>query len=119
MNAYLLVFDDSRLTREQVWRKLNKLPEIGQWYSIFGNTFCLASDQTAQSLAAKLREEVIPEVRFVISEIDAHKKGGWLPREIWDFIDEPKALGNPEDEEERRPRHSYHKHVPKVRPRTM
>jgi len=91
MNAFLFVFDDTHLTREQVWTRLNKLPEIGHWYSLFGNTFCLASEHSAQSLAARVREEIIPEVRFLIVEIDARKKGGWLPREIWDFLDRPEA----------------------------
>jgi hypothetical protein len=92
MNVFLFVFDDSRMTREQVWLRLNKLPEIGHWYSLFGNTFCLASKQSAQSLAARLREEVIPEVRFLIVEVDAAKKGGWMPREIWDFLNQPDAM---------------------------
>ncbi|MGA8169581.1 MAG: hypothetical protein WB816_01895 [Methylocystis sp.] len=74
-----------------MWRKLNELPEIGHWYSLFGNTFCLASKQSAQRLAARLREEVLPEVKFLIVEIDATKKGGWLPGEIWDFLNRPEA----------------------------
>jgi hypothetical protein len=91
MKAFLLVFDSSRISRDQVSRLLDKISQVRHWYSFFDNTFCLASEQSAKWLAARLRDEVIPEIRFLIVEIEADKKGGWLPREIWDFLNQPEA----------------------------
>jgi hypothetical protein len=92
MKAFLLVFDSSAVSRDAVHRKLDAIPEITNWYSILDNSFCLASDQDAKWLAARLRDDVIPETRFIVTEVEKHKKGGWLPREIWEFLARPKPV---------------------------
>lgn len=102
MNAFLFVFDSSRVSREQVWRKLDKIAEIENWYSLFANTFCIASEQNAKWLAARLRDDVIPDVRFLIVEIDPIKRGGWLPRELWEFLSEPTTVERDEEEQEKK-----------------
>jgi hypothetical protein len=89
VKAFLLVFDGSKISRDLVSRRLDKISEISNWYSLFDNTFCIASDRDARWLAARLRDETIPDVRFVIAEVEQGKKGGWLPRVIWNFLNRP------------------------------
>ncbi|TDX62783.1 hypothetical protein EDE12_109119 [Methylosinus sp. sav-2] len=91
MNAFLLVYDSSRTSRDLVSRRLDKIAEITNWYAVFDNTFCISSERDARWLAAQIREEVIPDVRFIVTEIETKKKGGWLPRIIWDFINRPQS----------------------------
>lgn len=92
MKAFLLVFDSSKISRELVSRRLDKISEIVNWYSLFDNTFCIASDQDARWLAARLRDDVIPDIRFLITEVEKGKKGGWLPRVIWEFLNRPEPV---------------------------
>lgn len=89
MRAFLLVFDSSKISRDLVSRRIDKISEIGNWYALFDNTFCIASDQSASWLAARLREDVIPDVRFMVAEVQKGKKGGWLPKVIWEFLNQP------------------------------
>jgi hypothetical protein len=91
MKAFLLVFDGSKISRDLVSRRLDKIPEVSNWYSLFDNTFCVSTDRDARWLAAQIRETVLPEVRFIVTEIESRKKGGWLPRIIWDFINRPQS----------------------------
>lgn len=92
MKAFLLVFDSSVISRDEMHRKLDRITEIANWYSLLDNTFCLASDRDAKWLAARLREDVIPNTRFIVTEVEKHKKGGWLPREIWEFLARPRPV---------------------------
>jgi len=89
MKAFLLVYDSSKISRDLVARRLNKIPEITEWYGLFDNTFCMASDKDARWLAECCREQVIPDVRFMITEVEREKKGGWLPKIIWRFLNHP------------------------------
>jgi hypothetical protein len=90
MNAFLLVYDSSKVSRDHVSRRLDTIEEITNWYALFDNTFCISSERDARWLAAQIREKVLPEVRFIVTEIENRKKGGWLPRIIWDFINRPR-----------------------------
>jgi hypothetical protein len=91
MNAFILVYDGSKISRDRVSRRLEKIDEITNWYAVFDNTFCISCEKDARWLAAQIREKVIPDIRFIVTEIDTKKKGGWLPRVIWDFINRPRA----------------------------
>jgi hypothetical protein len=91
VNAFLLVYDSSKISRDLVARRLDDIAEITNWYAVFDNTFCISSERDARWLAAQIREKVIPEVRFIVTEIETRKKGGWLPRIIWDFINRPRS----------------------------
>lgn len=88
MKAYLLVFDDTQVVRKVITGKLDKLPEVQNWLAFLNNMICLVSDQPARALSRLLRE-AFPELRFIVVEIDRGKKGGFLPRSVWEFIDDP------------------------------
>lgn len=88
MEAFLFVFDNSQISRKLVIKQLDKIGAIQNWYAFFENTFCLASNQDARTLSKNVRD-ALPEVRFIITEIDPKKKGGWLPKSVWAFLNQP------------------------------
>jgi hypothetical protein len=88
MEAFLFVFDNSKISRELVIKRLDKIRAIQNWYAFFDNTFCLASNKDARTLSQLVRD-ALPEVRFVIVEVDPQKKGGWLPKSVWTFLSHP------------------------------
>ncbi len=91
MKAFLLVFDQSRIDRETVLRQIDKMHEIANWYALFGNTMCIASDLDSRSLSRLIRD-AFPGLRFIVSEVDPQHKGGWLPKPVWSFLNDPDAV---------------------------
>lgn len=88
MNAYLLVFDDSQIVREVITKKLDKMPEIQNWMAFLSNTVSIISSEDAHSVSDLVRD-AFPELRFIVVEIDREKKGGYLPKSVWKFINRP------------------------------
>ena len=88
MNAYLLVFDDSQVAREVITKKLDKIPAIQNWFAFLNNTVSLVSIKDASSISDLVRD-AFPELRFIVVEIDREKKGGFLPKSVWRFINKP------------------------------
>jgi len=89
MKAYLLVFDSRQFGRKLVTQRLDKMPSIVNWYAFFENVLCLASEDDAKEVSSLVRE-AFPDLRFLVTEVDPGKKGGWLPRSIWEFLNEPR-----------------------------
>ena len=90
MSAFLVVFDGSQIKRDTVTKKIDKLPSIRDWYAFLSNTICLISDEGAPILSKQFRT-AFPDLRFIIVEIEAEKRGGWLPKSVWEFIRKAQA----------------------------
>jgi hypothetical protein len=91
MKAYLLVFDGSQVSRDTVIDVIDKIGDIENWFAFFNNAICIASEKDARSLAQQIRTE-LPKQRFIITEIQAGKKAGWLPKSIWTFLNRPEPV---------------------------
>ena len=91
MKAYLLVFDRSQIPRSIMADTIDR-SDIENWNAFFENAICFASKKDAHSLSQQIRAE-IPEQRFIITEVEAGKKAGWLPRSIWAFLNRPAPVG--------------------------
>jgi hypothetical protein len=85
MSAFLMVFDKSQVERDAITKKIDKIPTVRDWYAFLSNTICLISDKDARALS-KVFRGTFPDVRFIIVEIDPEKRGGWLPKSVWEFI---------------------------------
>lgn len=79
--AYLLVYNDTLGSREDVKRCLDEMNEVIYWRYDLPHSFYIVSEQDAHSLAAALRERM-GDGRFIISEVTSNK-GGWLPSGTW------------------------------------
>jgi hypothetical protein len=91
VRAHLLIFDGSQITRKHVVEKIDHMSAIENWCAFFDNAICIASDADARSLSRSLRAE-FPKLRFIITEVSPHKKGGWLPKSIWTFLNHPETI---------------------------
>ena len=91
MKAYLLVFDRSQVSRDTMTDVIDRIRDIENWYAFFDNAICVASGNDARSLAQQIRAE-LPKQRFIITEIEAGKKAGWLPKAIWTFLNRPQPV---------------------------
>ena len=88
MKAHLLVFDTTQIDKNVIRDTLDGVATIENWTLFFGNTMCLASEEDAQMLSKRIRS-AFPELQFLISTINPDQKGGFLPRELWKFMNDP------------------------------
>jgi len=88
VKVYLLVFDTSQATRDEVIKRIDRLQPVVNWQAFFENAICLVSDEEARSLSRLIRAD-FPKLRFLLSEVDPQSKAGWLPKSIWDFLNNP------------------------------
>jgi hypothetical protein len=83
---YLLVYSDTLGSRQEVKNYLNSMNEILTWRYDLPNSFYLVSDSNARVLAKRLRELAGDKGRFIITEISANDRGGWLTADSWYLI---------------------------------
>jgi hypothetical protein len=88
-SAYLLVYNDTLGTREDVKRCLEEMPEVATWRYDLPHSFYFVSEEDAHTLARIIRER-IGAGRFIVVEVTSNK-GGWLPNETWHLLNS-KAL---------------------------
>lgn len=88
MKAHLLVFDTESVTLKHVIKVIDELSEIENWHVVFENTICVVSESGAKALAEHLNDR-LPDVRYLISEVQAEKKGGRMQRSILALLNSP------------------------------
>ncbi len=91
MKPYLLTFNLAGITRNDVTKFLDTLPEVQNWYTAFFSAVIVISEADATTLA-NLFHARFPLVFFVVTEIVPSNCNGYLPKIVWEFITKPKSL---------------------------
>ncbi|XHX76110.1 MAG: hypothetical protein RBJ76_16855 [Stenomitos frigidus ULC029] len=90
--AYLLVFDVTVGTLEEVSKFLDKREDVFQnWMTILPNSFFVISDKFATELSDVFRTFTKDKGRFIILDVNTDRNG-WLPKKAWNFVKNPKAI---------------------------
>jgi hypothetical protein len=92
--VFLLTYNDAAGPREEVRDLLDSLEFVTNWITWSQNAFFLvtAAGVTARRIAEALEQLRSKEgARFFVSHVD-EDSDGWLPRVIWNFLKEPKAI---------------------------
>ena len=89
MKAHLLIFDESQVTRKEIIKVIDQMPEVVNWHAFFGNTMCLVSAIEAKALATTINR-LLPDLRYLITEVEPDHKGGRMPRSVLDLLDSPR-----------------------------
>jgi len=92
LRAFLLVFDSYEVTRQAILDYLDTQSAIKHWYAFLPTAIVVISDQTPYLLATVFRQK-FPSKFFIISEVLFGRNDGWLPKGVWDFINNPKSSG--------------------------
>lgn len=93
MNSYLLTFNLDSTPQTDVVSSIDQISEIENWMFFFDNVACLVSKESPRELARLIRKN-LPNMQFIIVELEAKKRSGWLRKSVWDFIREPKTVVN-------------------------
>jgi hypothetical protein len=70
---------------------IDSIESIVNWSAFLPSGICLVSSASAKEVARDIRR-ALPNTRFLVVEIEPGKKNGWLPKNVWRFINEPKPV---------------------------
>ena len=87
MKAYLLTYSQA-CTPTTVHRLLNDTEAVETWMTPFPYAAILLSRLNVNDLAASLRDQ-IPGVWFMVTELNRHSVQGWLPGNLWEYVNDP------------------------------
>lgn len=87
MKAHLVAYGQA-CTPQQVHHLLNDIQAVVTWVSPFPYAAILVSGLDVNDLAAVLRER-LPGVWFMVTELRGDSVQGWLPKELWDYVNDP------------------------------
>ena len=87
MKAYLLTYSQTCIPIH-VHRILNDTKAIETWVAPFMYAAVLISKLDVHDLSAVLRSR-IPDVWFVVTELNAGAVQGWLPADFWEYVNNP------------------------------
>ena len=85
MGTFLLVFNANQMVRRDVTEHLDAIDEVHDWVAFFDNSLCVVSPLSVDRLSKRLRE-ALPDLQFILSELEEGKRNGWLPRSVWKFL---------------------------------
>jgi hypothetical protein len=91
LKVHLLTFDDTKVSRDAVITKIDRIEAIVNWSAFLPGGICLVSSLPAKELAKEIRKEM-PGTHFLVAELDRGRRNGWLPRDVWAFMNDPKAI---------------------------
>lgn len=92
LKPFLLVFNDSLVTRQAILDHLDTRPEIKNWFAFLPTAIFIISDRNATTLS-NLIQNTFPGRFFMITEVPPGSNNGWLAKDAWDFINFPRSSG--------------------------
>ena len=92
LKPYLVAFNDAQITRQALLDFLDTRPEVKNWFAFMPAAIFVISDRSARQLAEAIRSG-FPGKNFVVSEVPAGANDGWLGKDVWDFINNPRSSG--------------------------
>lgn len=88
MNKYLITYD-----LKDKMRNYNSLHtaimSLGPWWHYLESTWIVKSYLSADQLWPYLGRHISNIDRLIIVRIDTTNKSGWLPRDAWNWLDQP------------------------------
>ena len=87
MKTYLFAYSQL-CTPAQVHAFLNDTNGIKTWIAPFPYSAILVSDLSAQDLGAILHRR-LSGAWFLVTEMDRQLVDGWLPGNLWEYVNEP------------------------------
>ena len=87
MKSYLFTYSQA-CTQGQVHSVLNDTEGVQTWVAPFPYAAILVSTLNTQDLSAILRDR-LPGVWFVVTEMNTQSVNGWLPGDLWDYVNDP------------------------------
>ena len=92
MKSYLFTYGQA-CTQAQVHDVLNDTEGVQTWVAPFPYSAILISMLNVHDLSAILRNR-LPDVWFMVTEVDHQAVNGWLPGDFWEYVNAPQKVGS-------------------------
>ena len=87
MKAYLFAYSQA-CSQAQVHAFLNNTQAVKTWVAPFPYSAILVSDLNTQDLSAILQRR-LQGAWFIVTEMNRQMVDGWLPENLWAYVNEP------------------------------
>ena len=87
MKAYLFAYSQACI-QARVHAMLNDTEAVKMWVAPFPYAAILVSDLNTQDLGAVLHKR-LSDAWFIVTEMNRQIVDGWLPENIWKYVNEP------------------------------
>jgi hypothetical protein len=93
--VFLFGFNPQSLSRDRVTTFFDQNPNFLNWITILPGQLFFVADLTARDVTLIIRERFPDQILFV-TEVSQLSSDGWLPQDIWNFINNPSSakVGN-------------------------
>ncbi len=85
--SYVFVYSNSLGTRDEIKNCIDNMSEVIHWRYDMDQCFYLVSENSADDLAEKIRNNLGKNERFLIVEKTSNSQG-WLPSETWTLLND-------------------------------
>ena len=92
LKPFLITFDAAQINRQALLDFLDTRSEVKNWFAFLPTAIFVISDHSAQQLAEAIRTGK-PGISFVITAMPDGKNDGWLGKNVWEFINNPRSSG--------------------------
>ena len=93
MKSYLFTFSHP-CKQAQAHDVLNNTEGIQTWIAPFPYSAILVSKLNAQDLSDTLHDRLPNDVWFMVAEMDPQAVNGWLPGNLWGYVNDPQKAGS-------------------------
>lgn len=95
MNVYMLSFTSltGKVARQDILDFLDTQREVLNWFAVMPSTILIVSRKSAKVLAELLIERFGSDITFVMPRVDPSATDGYINKEVWDFMNNPRSSG--------------------------
>lgn len=83
--CYLISFDPTPITSPKMLEAIKNSSHVNGWWHYLSSTYIVFSAYTL----ATVQNDILlnaPKIRFLIIEVDATNRNGWLPPKAWEWF---------------------------------
>ena len=87
-HAYLFTADTTQQNFRLLLDTIDTVRAVRNWMRMLPGAAVLVSELDVDDLHTELKL-ALPEQRYLLVELERGNKNGWLPRKVWDFMNQP------------------------------
>lgn len=90
VKSFILAFNDEQITRPDLTNLIDSMEEIVNWSAFFPGAIVVVSELGVKEICDAINQK--REKKFQYLLIEPKGKNGWLPKDVWTFINIPRPV---------------------------
>lgn len=87
MSALLIAYDLNKPGQDYT-KLYEEIRSLGAWWHHLDSTWIVDTYSTVEDVSSRLRAVMDESDRFLVLDVTAAKRGGWLTQDAWDWLSE-------------------------------